>query len=60
MFDFITVDNVKSFTRHALTFVGGTFLPAGFATGSEWEVVAGGIATLAGLAWSYWTHKPAA
>ncbi len=60
MSNWFTVDNIKSIVRHALTFVGGALLPAGVATGSELELIIGGITTLVGVLWSYMTHKPEA
>ena len=42
--------------RHVLTFGGGYIVAQGFTTQSDWDAIAGGLATLIGLGWSIW-HK---
>jgi hypothetical protein len=47
----MTKDSVLSVIRHALTFAGGAFLPAGAVSGDELQIAIGAIMTLVGLAW---------
>lgn len=49
--------NLGSLLRHALTFAGGYWLPAGLFNANELELGAGAVATLLGLAWSVWEKR---
>lgn len=56
---FITAQNIDSWVRHALTGFGGSLVTSGALASDQVQVGIGALATLAGLAWSWFTHKPA-
>ena len=44
--------------RHGLTTLGGIFLASGYGNNSQWQSIAGGLLTAAGVAWSaYQKHS---
>lgn len=48
---------VKSFTRYALSFIGGYAVSRGVISEAELPTVIGGLATLTGGLWSYFAAR---
>jgi hypothetical protein len=57
VFDFINSDEFDGLVRHILTTVGGMTLVTGNMDPSQWQTIAGAVATLLGVAWSVANKK---
>jgi hypothetical protein len=57
IFDFINSDEFDGLVRHILTTVGGMTLVTGHMDPSQWQTIAGAVATLLGVAWSVANKK---
>lgn len=50
----LTSENIQAVVRHSLTFIGGIAVNYGWIDEQNVVLMAGAIATLAGVAWSVW------
>ncbi len=54
------MDKAQGIIRHILTTFGGVLVTGGYVTEGQLEILAGAVAILVGMAWSYWSKRDAA
>lgn len=55
----ISKDMVGGFVRHGITVFAGGLVTAGYVDDSGLQMIAGGMAALVGVAWSFWQKRRA-
>jgi hypothetical protein len=53
------VEQITGIIRHILTTVGGVLISTGVAEKDQVELIAGGVAALIGVAWSWFSKRKA-
>lgn len=53
----VSAEQISGIVRHILTTLGGVFVTQGVVSDGQLEAIAGGLAVVVGVAWSFWIKR---